>query len=318
MKLISFLLLVTSCTALAATEEQFNKTFKVGSGGTLVVDVDFGTNAGSEVTLEVWRNITRGTKAKEEAYLSANPVKFFQEGNNITVRFHHKETLGWFGHWRDRNEAKYTVHVPAQFNARLNSSGGAIAASDLKGEVKADTSGGGLRFTRVQGPISGDTSGGGIHVIDCEGVIKVNTSGGGIEVLGGSGTVEAGTSGGGITVKAFEGPASVDTSGGGITIENVGGKVKGETSGGPINVVLPSPVPGDVTLSTSGGGITVRVPETAGFNLNAETTGGRVSCELPVTVQGKIESDHLIGVVNGAGPTLKLETSGGGIHVKKL
>ena len=64
MKSILFLLLVSSCVALAATEEQIQKTFSLDPGGTLVVDVDFGsievtTNSTSEVAVNVWRKITR-------------------------------------------------------------------------------------------------------------------------------------------------------------------------------------------------------------------------------------------------------------------
>jgi DUF4097 and DUF4098 domain-containing protein YvlB len=82
--------------------------------------------------------------------------------------------------------------------------------------------------------------------------------------------------------------------------------------------MLPSPIPGDVSLESSGGGVTVQVPGDAAFNLDAEASGGGVSCDLPITIQGKKKHDELKGAVNGGGPTLKLESSGGGIHVKKL
>jgi DUF4097 and DUF4098 domain-containing protein YvlB len=325
MKLIWFLLTLTSCAALAATEEQTNKTFQVPPGGKLVVDVDFGsidvsTNSTDAVTVNVWRKVTRGSVEEEQKVLSENPIVFVQDGNTVTVRAHLKvkEKFHWLSGFKNRNEAKYTIQVPAQFNAQINTSGGGIAASDVTGEVKADTSGGGLRFTRLHGPLSGDTSGGSIRVTDCEGPIKIDTSGGGIEVTGGSGTLKGDTSGGSITVKNFKGPASVDTSGGGITIENVRGMVKGDTSGGSIHAVLLSPVPGDVSLSTSGGGVTVKVPADAAFNLDAEASGGGVHCDLPVTVQGKQEHARLKGPVNGGGPILRLETSGGGVFIQKL
>ncbi|MGA3283971.1 MAG: DUF4097 family beta strand repeat-containing protein, partial [Verrucomicrobiota bacterium] len=277
MKLTLLLLALTSGAALAATEEQTNKTFQVSPGGTLVVDVDFGaidvsTNSIDAVAVNVWRKVTRGSAEKEQKFFSENPVVFVQEGNTVTVRSRHRENFHWFNVFRNRNEAKYTIQVPARLNARLNTSGGGIAASDLTGEVKADTSGGGLRFTRLHGPLDGDTSGGGIRVTDCEGPIKIDTSGGGIEVTGGAGSLDGETSGGAITVKTFKGPVSVDTSGGGITIENVAGKVKGDTSGGSIHAVLLSPLPGDVSLSTSGGGVTVKVPAAAAFNLDAEAS----------------------------------------------
>jgi DUF4097 and DUF4098 domain-containing protein YvlB len=324
MKLTAILLALTSCAAFAATEEQLNKKFEVAPGGTIVVDVDFGaidiaTNSGSEVTVDVWRKITRKSKAEEEEFLQSHPVSFAQDGNAVTVRCRHQEEKSRWFKWGggNRNEGKYTVAVPAQFNAKLNTSGGPIAVSDLTGSVKADTSGGGLKFTRLHGPLDGDTSGGGIRATDCEGEIKIDTSGGGIEVAGGGGSLHGETSGGGVTVKNFRGPASVETSGGGITLENIGGTVHGETSGGPINAVLPSPIPGDVKLETSGGGVTVKVPADAAFNLDAETSGGSVTCDLPITIQGKKEHGELKGAVNGGGPTVKLESSGGGIHVKK-
>ena len=325
MKLTLLVLAMTTCAALAATEEQTNKTFQVAPGGTLVVDVSFGsidvgTNPSDAVAVNVWRKVSRSSADKEQKFLADNPVVFTQDGNTITVRCRPnlKGSFHWFSGFANRNEAKYTIQVPAQFNARLNTSGGGIAASNLTGEVKADTSGGGLRFAQLHGPLTGETSGGGIHVSDCEGSIKIHTSGGGIEVTGGSGSLDGDTSGGAITVKTFKGPVSMHTSGGGITIEDTGGNVKADTSGGSILAVLLSPLPGDVNLFTSGGGVTVKIPAAAAFNLDAETSGGGVSCDLPVTVEGKLEHNRINGPVNGGGPVVKLGTSGGGIHVEKL
>src|ERR1039457_2693521 len=197
MKLTSILLLLTSCAALAATEEQINTNFNVAPGGSLVVDVDFGSidvtsGATDEVFVEVWRKVTRKDKADEEQFLRENPVQFLRDGDTVTVRCRQKqEKHRWFN-WNsggNRAEGKVTVRVPARFNASLDASGGAIAVSDLNGKVRADTSGGGLKFTRLHGPLNGDTSGGGIRVVECEGEIKIDTSGGGIEVTGGSGSL---------------------------------------------------------------------------------------------------------------------------------
>src|SRR6266481_2372825 len=60
MKKTACLLLVTPLIALAATEERLNKQFTVQPGGTIIVDVDFGsitisTNATSAVTVDAWR-----------------------------------------------------------------------------------------------------------------------------------------------------------------------------------------------------------------------------------------------------------------------
>lgn len=316
--------LATAAALNATTEEKVDKTFSVAPGGKLVLDVDFGaievtTNATSEVSVEVFRKVGMKSEEKEKEFLAERPVTFSQDGDTVTVRARKPGKSG--GNWNgghQKLEGRYTVRVPAQFNVKLNTSGGPIQVSDLTGEVKANTSGGGLKFARLHGPLNGDTSGGGIQLSDCEGTLKVNTSGGGIESAGGSGTLHADTSGGSITVKNFAGPAHLDTSGGGIQVENIGGAVNASTSGGSIAAVLPAPLPGAVKLGTSGGGITVNVPANAAFNLDADTSAGSVACELPITIEGKKERDHLKGAVNGGGPLVALDTSAGSIRIRKL
>jgi hypothetical protein len=388
-----------SSTPPSATEEQFTKKFAVAPGGTLVVDVDFGsiavsTNNTNEVVVDIWRKVggkgaadkhgfshkfhfpfhfnfpkdcgmavgdfgsfefnKNGVKfaakqvnantghgpevvldlkvgdqggepdaAEAQRFFHDHPVSITQDGDVVTVEAEHgDEHEHGHGHghrrWSGRKEAKYVISVPAQFNARLETAGGSISVNDLAGKVKAESSGGELRFARVQGTLKGETSGGGIQVTDCTGAIKIETSGGGIEVTGGSGSLNGETSGGPVKVKDFQGNVDVETSGAGITIENVAGEIRGETSGGGIMAVLPTPLAGAVRLETSGGGITLRVPENAAFELDAETSGGSVTSELPVTTVGSVGRSHLRGTVNGGGKSVQLESSGGGIHIKKL
>jgi hypothetical protein len=314
--------MVLPVTARAATEEQINKKFSVKPGGTVIVDIDFGgidvgTNATSEVIVDVWRKVGRSSKSAEEKFLKDNPVNFSQEGDTVTISSKSKGKSNWSLFGRNSNEAKYKITVPANFNARLGTAGGPIEVDDLTGDVKSHTSGGGLHFARLHGPLNGDTSGGGIHVKDCEGKLKINTSGGGIDVAGGSGSLTGDTSGGSVSVKEFHGPIHVETSGGGITIYGATDKVEGSTSGGSISAVLAKPVSDVVKLETSGGGITLRVSGDAAFNLDAETSAGSVSSELPVVCEGK-EHDRLKGPVNGGGKTVWLRSSAGSIHVRRV
>lgn len=323
MKTTVCLIIMLTCVAQAATEEEVHETFAVDPDGTLIVDVTFGSvtvTAGdtSEVTVDVWRRITRPKKKAEEEFLRKNPIQFKQEGNTLTVRSSHNETGSLWNMRRKKNEAKYVVSVPLRFNVDLDTSGGPISVNDLSGSVKAHSSGGGLHFARVNGPLNADTSGGRIDMTDCEGQIEVDTSGGGIKVAGGGGSLDGETSGGGVTVKNFQGDTRVRTSGGGIVLDHVVGEINAHTSGGGVSAVLPVSPPGPVSLSSSGGGITVRVPETAAFELDARSSGGGVSCEIPVTMVGNAANSELKGTVNGGGPTIRLRSSGGGVHVKKL
>jgi hypothetical protein len=326
MKTLFALMLLSACAVSAATEDKINKTFTVAPGGDLVVDVGFGSievaaDAGrADVTVDAWRKITRSNASDEEAFLKEHPVEISQDGNTVTIRARGNTQFSWswFSAWRNRNEAHYVVHLPEKFAAKLKTSGGQIAVSNVSGSVNSDTSGGGLRFTNVHGSINGHTSGGAIKVADCDGDIHINTSGGGIEVIGGGGTLHGNTSGGGIKVKTFNGPIEIGTSGGGITVENIQGQIKGHTSGGSVHAILLTPITGDIDLSTSGGSIHVNVAANAAFTLDAETSGGSVSSDLPVTVKGNIGRNHLKGTVNAGGNSVRLHTSGGSIHVEKL
>jgi len=322
MKTTILLCFALTCAALASTEEKINKQFSVQPGGKLVVEVDSGsiivdTNATGDVVVDVWRKITRSSKSAEEEFLKSNPVVFEQDGSTVTVKCREKNKNHWSWNGRQSNEAKYTIKVPAAFNARLNTAGGGIEVNDLSGEVKAHTSGGGLRFARLQGPLDGDTSGGGIRVNDCQGTQKIATSGGGIDVAGGGGSLKGGTSGGSVSVKNFNGSAQVETSGGGITLQNISGAIDGTTSGGSIRATLAS-VGGKINLSTSGGGVTLAVPPNAAFELDANTSAGSVHSELPVTMTGSAQHGRLKCPVNGGGQSIVLRSSAGGITIKKL
>jgi hypothetical protein len=317
--------LISASAALASTEEQIDRRFAVQPGGTVVVEVDFGsikisTNATNEAVVDVWRKVKMKTKADEEAFLKESAVQFAQEGTTVTVQSHREKQSNWSAIWRGgtSTQGRYTISVPSQFNVQLKTGGGGITVIDLTGEVKAHTGGGGLSMARVHGPLNGDTGGGGIEATDCEGAIKLSTGGGGISLSGGTGSLDLRTGGGDISVKKFDGAARLHTGGGDLKIEDVTGQINGSTGGGSIRAALPSEIAGDVKLTTSGGGISLSIPTTAAFNLDAKTSGGAVSSELPVTVVGTMEHGRLEGPVKGGGKAVVLRSGGGSIRLKKF
>jgi len=323
MKLSSILLLVTGLAACAETEEQISKRFAVQSGGQLVMEVDFGsidigTNATSEVIVEVVRKITRATKAEEEDYLAERPITFSQDGNGVTIFSRAKSKADSSPRGKQRTDGKYTITVPAKFDVQVKTAGGNVSVSDLTGEVKAGTSGGELKFARLHGRLDGGTAGGAIRVTGCEGAQQVKTSGGSIEVSGGSGSFDGATSGGAVAAKDFRGPVQVKSNGGGITVRDVTGKVEGKTSGGPISASFASPLSEEVKLATSGGSVTLRVTENSAFDLDASTSGGSVNSDLSVNSDGKPSRSRLQGPVNGGGKPVVLRSTGGSIQVRKL
>ena len=322
MKLSPVLLLATAFVVHAETEDHHNRRFNIQPGGSLVVEVDFGsievaTNAMNEVEVDVVRKVTRSSKDEEEAFLTERPVTVTQEGTTIVVRSRAESRRTEPSRGNQRTEGRYRITVPSHFNAQLKTQGGAISVEDLTGEVDVATSGGALKFTRLHGSLDGKTSGGPIQVTECEGQQQVKTTGGSIGLTGGTGSFDGKTSGGPVKVKDFRGPIQVKSSGGPITIENAEGKVDGKTSGGPITASFATPIAEEVTLATSGGAVTLRVPEKSAFDLDATSSGGSVRSELPVDAPGKPVPHRLKGPVNGGGKPVVLHTSGGSIRVEK-
>ena len=229
---IPSLLVVGALSVAAATEENIHETRAARAGGTLVVDVDFGSidiapGDNDKVVIDAHRKIEASSKEKEEEYFKAVPITITTEGDRVIVRAIHKhESLGsqlWKMLGHTRTEARYAIRVPANFNADLDTSGGDISANGLSGNIKVDTSGGDLTFGQIHGDIHGDTSGGNITAKNCDGATNLDTSGGRIEVTGGSGKLNVDTSGGNVTVLNRVGDAKVESSGGKLRLGNISG-----------------------------------------------------------------------------------------------
>lgn len=276
--------------------KRYEKQFTVAEGGNLIVESDEGT-----IKIESWDknelNVVvevDGSDSRAEKYR----VEFKQEGNTISV----------FGKLRDRSFFKwnigdldvyYTIYVPKKFNTTVNTSGGNIDASQLTGKADYTTSGGSIRAENIEGQVVISTSGGDIDLREIKGNVDAETSGGNVMCENVVGNVKGHTSGGNVEIRSVDGRVNAGTSGGSVVI-----KVTGENKG--------------IDAETSGGDIDVYVKDGTSADIDAETSGGSVDCDLPVTVRGKVRDSELHGKINGGGNPIRLETSGGSIHIMIL
>ena len=92
----------------------------------------------------------------------------------------------------------------------------------------------------------------------------------------------------------------------------------GRTTNGHVDIAMgKADWSGELELSSTNGGITVSLPSSATFKVNAETTNGGVRTDFPITVLGSFKSKSISGTVGAGGRELKLETTNGGIELKK-
>ena len=318
--LIVSLLIAVALPAGALTEENVNITRDAKAGGKLIVDVDFGTidvapGDNDKVVVNASRKISASSKEQEAEYFASAPITVTTDGSTVVVRA--RRGKDWDEDGQVCNDARYSVHVPSNFDAELKTEGGAVTTTNLTGKVKVHTSGGDLKFSLLHGPIKADTDGGEIEVSGCEGSLDIKTAGGRIEVSGGSGNLRADTAGGSIKVENFNGDAHVQSAGGQLALANIRGKIDAETAGGFISAKLTAPIAGDVRLETAAGAIDVLVPTDAALTIDAETGVGSVRSDLPIASRARGEvSDGLKGTINGGGKSLQLRSGAGSISIK--
>ena len=165
------------------------------------------------------------------------------------------------------------LHVSAPFLTRrtlIDSLGGAVRVSHLRGQVTVSTEAGPINVRDVGESVRVSTAGGNITLEAIGGNIHGETAGGSISVRKAGRNATLTTSGGGIAADEVRGTLRAETLGGGITAKNVGGDLVAATSGGSIDLAR---VSGRVRAETAGGSIRVA---SAPAGVRAETAGGDI------------------------------------------
>jgi hypothetical protein len=278
----------------AFADKVFDKKLPATPGGTLTVDTQVGSIA---VTGADVREVTvHATVGGSEDFQKEFEVTAESDSRGVTVHGGRPGGRSWW--FTGSTHVKFEIQVPHEYALELKTSGGDIAARTLKGNINAHTSGGDIKLASITGTLDLRTSGGDIQASQLEGDAQLHTSGGTI------------------TASDSKGDLDLNTSGGDVRLQNTNGKVTARTSGGDIDANLRGANSG-VSLKTSGGNIKIAIPSDFKAALDAHTSGGRVSCDLPVLVrQSDGKNNSLRGDINGGGPVLLAQTSGGSIHIR--
>ncbi len=304
--LTAILFLFANCLTYGNIEDRINKSYPVGTGGTLSLESDIGSisvRGGNidSVEIEILREIRTNNEKRAEEILKDFDIQFTHSGNDVTIQAKYKKGIKGFWNNIGRHlQVKYIIAVPSEYNVDLQTSGGSISVEDLSGKILSNTSGGSLKFDNIRGNISGKTSGGSISIGEVIGRSNIRTSGGSIHI------------------RHAEGPVDAQTSGGSITVDEVMGTIEAHTSGGAVKAYLSRQPESDCRLTTSGGSITVQLDENMSLDVNAKASGGRVHTDFPVSISGEIDKSSMHAKMNGGGPELYLRTSGGSIYLKKF
>ncbi|MGA7525199.1 MAG: DUF4097 family beta strand repeat-containing protein [Acidobacteriaceae bacterium] len=162
-------------------------------------------------------------------------------------------------------------------------------------QLEASSGSGDLRLQDIGGPLKANTGSGDIEASGFTGRVELQTGSGEIRAgLQSSNDVKATTGSGGIHLQGVDGPLFAETGSGDIEI--------GGHPNAPWKLETGS---GDITLNTGN----------SRFTLDASTGSGSVHSDPPITTHGSLERHHVMGDINGGGPTVRIETGSGDIRI---
>lgn len=161
--------------------------------------------------------------------------------------------------------------------------------------------------------LAASSGSGDIHVRDLGGPAKLNTGSGNIDASGLSGRVGLETGSGDIRAEMLSSSSvKAQTGSGSIRLKNVQSELTAGTGSGDMEVE------GQPTaawkLETGSGSITLNTGSSR-FSLDAQTGSGTVHSDPPITTHGNFEHHHIVGDVNGGGPTVRVETGSGDVRI---
>jgi len=143
--------------------------------------------------------------------------------------------------------------------------------------------------------------------------VKLSTGSGDIHATGLHGRFSVSTGSGGIYAEQTgAGDVKAETGSGSIELRNVRGGLRASTGSGEIRVGG-API-SDWKLETGSGSIELW-PGSTGITLDASTGSGSIHSDHEVTTQGASGKHHLMGKLNGGGPTVRIETGSGDIRI---
>jgi hypothetical protein len=121
---------------------------------------------------------------------------------------------------------------------------------------------------------------------------------------------------GAIRISGVEGEMDFQTTNGAVTLASLAGQVKGRTTNGAVKVTLDGPTwtGFGIDVETTNGAVQIAVPDGYSARLQASTVNGRTRVDFPVTMQGRLDRGLDITLGSG-GPTIKVTTRNGGVHV---
>lgn len=228
-----------------------------------------------------------------------------------------------------RVDVKLIVEAPATFTTTFRSASGDFSSEGMAGAQSLRTTSGDVTVRGARGAVtvnsvSGDlqladaahaelhTTSGDVHV-EGAGALTIQTVSGDVQVNGARESVQMHSSSGDLEADAAPGGLVAETTSGTVRVQHASRAVHASSSSGEIDLGLVAPL-ADVDASAVSGSVHCALPAGAGAMLELHTVSGDLSCDAPVRILDQ-SRNRLSARIGAGGPTLRLKTTSGDIHV---
>jgi len=282
----------------SAEEVMIEESFDVREGQTLFIDVQHAdvsivTGNRNSAEVEVRLDSRRMDRARER--FEEMNWEVYEDGDRIVVT---SEQVNGRKRWNNVDmNVDVIIHIPAEFDADIETSHGDVVMGDLMGELRLLTSHGDVELDAVEGnsiwvkSSHGDISGDALTAEN----IEIRTSHADIDF-------------GEINAEEFD----ATTSHADIDVGSLSARTRLQTSHGDIDVELMRAA--SVELETTHGDVHVTMPRSAKMDLDLR--GAEVEISSSLDVNGRMSEDYVRGQLNGGGELLRARTSHGDITIR--
>ena len=295
--------LTLTATAAYAAEGNFEKTLAVGGAPNVSVATGSGyvhvySGSGNQVHVIGRVHVRPGlfdwlggdADSRVRQIVADPPIK--QAGNAITIGADRGESSFF-----NNVSIDYEITTPSGTTLKAATGSGDLEIGGIEGAVTAETGSGDMKVENIGANARLETGSGSIHANNVHGAATLQTGSGDLDLdLSGAGDVKAQTGSGSIRIRGVTGGLHAEAGSGNI-----------EVTGSPT---------AEWRLESGSGSVAAHVGSAAKFNLNAETGSGSVHMDMPVLMQGQLNKQHIVGTVNGGGPTLRVTTGSGNIEIR--
>jgi len=207
----------------------------------------------------------------------------------------------------------YVVRVPRDTRIVIVTDSGEVAVDGVTAPVTVTTQSSAIALGALEGKAEVKTGSGDVRVDRAAGGLRVVTESSAMTLRGLGGALEARTQSGAIRASfASAGTADVETGSSAIQLDGLSGRLAVRTQSGRVEVRGTPTADWDVTTGSSV--IDAGFASSAKFTLEATSRSSSVRVQ-GLTVDGFAAKERVSGKVGGGGPTVRLASRSGQIHI---